>query len=53
MFLILTIFFILNAYWLFNMMIDLANNGLGDIMLKTFLILVYMSVLFTMLITRL
>ena len=46
MFWILTIMFIISVAWLFIMMKDLADNGLAEIMMRAFFILITLSLIY-------
>lgn len=46
MFWILTIMFIISVAWLFQMMKDLADNGLAEIMMRAFFILITLSLIY-------
>lgn len=46
MFWILTIMFIISVAWLFQMMKDLADNGLAEIMMRAFFILITISLIY-------
>lgn len=46
MFWILTIMFIISVAWLAKMMKDLADNGLAEIMMRAFFILITLSLIY-------